>query len=232
MKHRDDRDLENAVESVRYHTIRPATSGEGGGRRLALEVQLNRARTLITRAASASAKLDGFSSTTPGNGNPGGGKGGRKLMSVPDDKGGVDLVPTSSTETAALTTGAKTDQITAMGAEARALLISIGAAFDRLDQLLGRAENVQSTAKIADPPMCWVAQVKYGLPWDIEWEPYRARTDLGGLLDEPHPVSKYVYIFWRNHQALPSKEQMLEYVQRGVNHITEKPRYHTTSYRP
>jgi hypothetical protein len=221
VKHRDS-ELNGVMDTLRHHTTRTINlSGPGvkAPRVMpALEVTLGKARTVIKVASSASSKPDGFSSTTPGNGNPGGGKGGRKLMRVPGEhQGDIDLVPTSSTEVDAIDRPTRPDTVTVIGAEVYKLLRQLAHLHEQLDGALVRFERLQSTAGVEDPPMCWLAQVRYKLPWDIQWEPFRT-TDFAGVIAEPfdeqRKVSSFVYWFARNHKRLPERGEMLEYLER------------------
>lgn len=222
MKHRDA-NVEKVTDTIHHHTTRkvtiPGPDGTPDRMSPAIDVLMHRARTFLKVASSVSSRADGFPSTAPGNGNPGGGKGGRKLMSVPvEDAGRIvdfDLVPTSSTEVAALDARHQTDPITSVGREVWQLLTTVARSLDQLEHALNRAERLQSTAQVPDPPMCWVAQVKYKLPWDIAWEPYRS-TDFAGVLDqpfdEPRKVSSFVYWYTRRTHQLPEKADMLAYL--------------------
>ncbi len=219
MKRRES-DIDRVVEAIRHHTTRKVVTSPPDAKvelkAQSLDVTIARARHLLRVAASVSAKPDGFSSTTPGNGNPGGGKGGRKLMAIRDEKGDTDLVPTSSTEVAAIDPGRHDDPIALIGNEVWMHLRRIEGALVGLDNALNRADRLQSAAAVPDPPMCWVAQVKYQLPWDLMWEPHRA-TDFAGYLDtpfdEPRKVCRFVYDFVRRSRALPERADMLAYLE-------------------
>lgn len=220
MKHRDS-ELNGVIDTIRHHTTRTIITSPAGAKQVhtstALDVSMTRARTVLKIASSASSKADGFSSTTPGNGNPGGGKGGRKLMAVPGDGGQVDLVPTSSTEVAAIDSRNLPDAVSLVGHEVYTLLRKLARLHEQLDGALVRFDRLRSTAQVEDPPMCWLAQVRYKLPWDILWEPFRT-TDFAGQLaepfDEPRKVSGFVYWFVRNHKRLPERAEMLEYLEK------------------
>lgn len=220
MKHRDS-ELNGLIDTIRHHTTRtitiPTPVGKPARTTDALEVTLGRARNVLKIAASASARPDGFSSTTPGNGNPGGGKGGRKTMAIRGEDGQVDLVPTSSTEVDAIDNRREPDGVGLIGGEVWKLLHQLAHLHAQLDGALVRFDRLQSTAGVEDPPMCWLAQVRYKLPWDIQWEPFRT-TDFAGVLadpfDEPRRVSSFVYWFARNHKRLPERGEMLEYLEK------------------
>lgn len=205
-------EVDRLVESVRWHTVRQVD------KRPAVDVLAGRVRRLVRVGVSVSAKADGYPSTTPGNGSPGGGKGGGVRLAVPDGEGGQDLLPSSSTEVAALARPAP-DPVALQAGEALAALRRAVAALDELDRVLGRFDALQSTAVVPDPPMCWVAQVRYRLPFDALWEPWRT-TDFAGVLadpfDEPRRVSQFVYWFTRNHRRLPERAEMVEYSQRST----------------
>lgn len=213
------REVERLLDVVRFHTVRQVDGG--GARRLAVEVWAERVRRLVRVGVSVSARADGFASRTPGSGDVGSGKGGRQRMAVPDGEGGMDLVPTSSTEVAALRP-VSADPVALQAGEALAALRRVVAALDDLDRVLGRFDRLQSTAAVPDPPMCWVAQVRYRLPYDVLWDVQldgRA-TDFVGVLaepfDEPRRVCMFVYWFARNHRRLPSRAEMVAHLERST----------------
>lgn len=225
------RELNRLLEVLRFHTVRQVSSpGQVStvvsGRDVkvpALEVLAGRVGRLVRVGFSVSAAADGFPKRTQLNGSPGGGKGGRQTMAVDavDDEGvvvGVDQVPTSSTEQAAFAKP-MSDPVALQAAEALAALRAAVAALDELDRVLSRFDHLQATSKVPDPPMCWVAQVKYQLPFDVTWEIWRT-TDFAGVLDQPLPgpqgVSRVVYKFVYNHGRLPTKDELLQHLQRGV----------------
>ena len=231
MKGSDVRELNRLLEVLRFHTVRQVSSpGQVSpmitGRDVkvpAVEVLAARVHRLVRAGFSVSAEADGFPARTPLNGSPGAGKGGRQTMAVDavDDEGvvvGVDWVPTSSTESAAFAKP-MSDPVQLQAVEAMAAMRSVVAALDELDRVLGRFDHLQATSKVPDPPMCWVAQVKYQLQWDMEWEPWRT-TDFANRLaqpfDEPRRVSKFVYWFVQNHRRLPDRAEMLAQLERSV----------------
>lgn len=211
-----DRELEHLLDGLRHHTTRlsvPSAGSSAGQRVAALELLIPRVRRLVRVASSVSAAADGFPGSTPGNGSPGGGKGGGRLMSVEGD-----LVPTSSTEAAALSAGAG-DPVARLGVELLRALAQAVSGLDHVAAVLDRFDQLQNTAQVPEPSMCWVAQVKHGLQWDLEWEPYRT-TDFATRLvqpfDEPRRVSKFVYWFVYNHRRLPERAEMLAQLERAV----------------
>lgn len=216
--------LTRVVDVVRHHTTRKVITSPPDAKversTSAIEDLLARSRHIIKVASSVSNENDGFSSTTPGNGSPGGGKGGRKLMSIPDENGQPDLVPTSTTEVAALAgIRAMPDPIARIGRDQLADLEALAAVLERMAGRADRFDNLRNTAVVPDPPMCWVAQVKYKLPWDIAWEPYRT-TDFVGVLaepfDEPRKVSSFVYWYTRRTRQLPTHAEMSAYLHGSI----------------
>lgn len=209
-------EIDHVFEDIRYHTQR--TIGPAGREVKVLDDTLTRARRLLLVASSVSARPDGYPTTTPGNGSPGGGKGGQRLMAVRAEDGSTDLVPTTSVEAAAIEQRPLPDPVTMQGRELWQHLRRLVDELDAIARVLDRFDRLQNTAAVPDPPMCWVAQVRYQLPWDLAWEPWRT-TDFAGVLahpfDEPRKVSQFVYWYTRNHRRLPERAEMLEYLQRG-----------------
>lgn len=183
-----------------------------------LEVLLRRAETVVFAASSVSRSSDGWSSMTPLNGNPPGGKGGRRMMSVRDEEGRADLVPTSSTEVSAIAPGSPADPTVAAGRAVNMAVHELDRAMEHLAQALDRWDHLRSTSSVVEPPMCWWAG-RLGLPWDPVWEPWR-ETDFAGLLPESWPekrrVSSVVYWFVRNHRRLPTQPEMVQALERSV----------------
>lgn len=179
---------------------------------------LSRAEQLLVRGM-VSSKVDGWSSSTPGNGSPGGGKGGGRQMATPGDGGVVDWVPTSSTEAAALDSRVIPDPMGMLAARAWRHLQTISAEVAKLEAALDRAERLHGSSLVPDAPMCAVA-VMYALPWDDEWsvrEGRQARLTDFGQLDEPLPhrqlVCRYAYKFADNHKRMPTRVEMLGHLE-------------------
>ncbi len=214
--------VDRVLENIRYHTTRKVKPAGHVNEVFALDDYLSRAQQLLRVAFSESAQQDGFPTSTPGNGNVGGGKGGGRVMEVggrdADGLKVVELLPTSSTEMAALA-GPQADPIANIGGEVNRCIHTIANAFDQLGRALDRADALRSTSAVPDPPMCWVAQVRYQLPWDISWEPWRT-TDFAGQLsqpfDEPRRVCQFVYKFVHNHKRLPAKIEMQQYLAKST----------------
>lgn len=214
-------DLERVVDDLRYHTVREVQLSQSSkpARTTSLEIMLGRARRLLRVADGPSARADGFSATTPGNGSPGGGKGGGQRMRITDG-GEVDWVPTSSTEAAAIDTRRVDDPVALLGAEAWVKMQAAAKALVELERVLDRFDRLQNTSVVPDPPMCWVAKVRAGLPYDLMWDVQTdgRTTDFAGQLaqpfDEPRKVCMFVYWFVRNHKRLPERPEMLEYLER------------------
>lgn len=223
--------LVKAFSSIRHNTVRqvPLVGDDGGKPRFrsAIDDVLVRAERAVLVGASMPSHADGFPSSTPGSGNVGGGKGGRQLMRIDgrDDRtlaaGETDRVPTSSTEMAALARPA-------VDPKARAAQDIVSRVFEVERQLEGlaravdRFDRLDSTAGVEDPTMCWVAQVRYRLPFDPLWEPFKTTdfaTQLAEPFDEPRKVCSFVYWFVRNHRRLPDKAEMLEHLERKTVRI-------------
>ncbi|MDO8391047.1 MAG: hypothetical protein Q7V57_11205 [Actinomycetota bacterium] len=214
------------VDTVRYHTTRVVVRPHGSGkaRALAIEVMLSRVAKLMAQASSVSARADGFSKNTPLNGSPGGGKGGGRLMRI-EESDGVDLVPTSSTEVAAIDARRAYDPVAALGVEVSRRVGVVARELDAVERALDRFDELQNRDRQADPPMCWVAAKMHNLPFDFEWEPWRL-TDFAGQLDEPfdeaRKVCKYVYWFVRDHKRLPTRAEMVKYLEKQTERMMQR----------
>lgn len=231
MKSFVSRELDKAFVTIRSRTIEQVSVIRGGREvnRPAIDVTLTRARRLLEAAMMPSAP-DGFPSSTPGNGSPGAGKGGGKRVGLAyvDDTGveQTDWVPTSSTESAAIfARRPERDQVQGVGRKVNRLLLVIASSLEKLDAALDGLELLQSTADVADPPMCWVAQTRNHLPYDEEWdvkagtEGARTTTFEGTLddpFDEPRRVCRFTYRFVHRHKRLPTQDEMTQYLARGV----------------
>jgi hypothetical protein len=180
-----------------------------------LDSILRRARMLLEvehRAGQAAA--DGYSSKTPGNGDPGAGKGGGRLMVIPPDDAcaDVDRVPTTPTEVAALAE-VRTDPVSQLAVSVTSHLRRLAHELEQLDADLGRWERMRMVAKVPDPPQCFIVGELLGLPWDDYWEPWRA-TSFERFLDdpqfaEPRKVCQWAYWFVRDNHRLPTKDEAL-----------------------
>lgn len=177
-----------------------------------LDIMLARARHAITVGMTPSMP-DGYPMTTPGNGNPMGG-GGRHIM-VPDEHGEMDRVPITSTEAAAIDRRVQPDPVAAIARTVLAELVNLRTSLDEINGALSRFDALRSLATVNDPPQCHVAAVIHKLPWDATWEPWRT-SDLNGQFPEPIKVCKYVYWFHRDNHRLPSRNEMLKHLERGV----------------
>lgn len=177
-----------------------------------LDLLLARARHVVTVGMIPSG-ADGYPTTTPGNGNVGG-RGGRHII-VEDENGQPDRVPITSTEAAALANVSEPDPVATIARTVVTELAMIKAAFDSLESALDRFDGLRSAATVNDPPQCYVASKVHRLPWDVTWEPFRKST-MNGTYDEPVDVCKFTYWFHRNNGRLPSKNEMLRHLERGV----------------
>ena len=178
---------------------------------------LSRAEQLLIKCMPSSS-VDGWSSSTPLNGSPGGGKGGGRQMATPGDGGVVDWVPTSSTEAAALDRRVHPDPMGRLAARTWRHLNTIAHELAQLEAALDRAERLNGTSLVPDAPMCAVATM-YELPWDDEWsvrEGRQARLTDFAQLEEPLPqrqlVCRYVYKFVDNHKRMPTRNEMLDHL--------------------
>ena len=190
-----------------------------------IRVLLDRARDALEMNISevlVRSGPDGFAASTSGNGSPGGGKGGRMTMVIEVD-GERDTVPTSSTERAAF---AGTDRAADVGRsqvvdalrEVESQLRHMDSAVLRLSGALDRLDRMRGQAAEDASPQCWVASVAHGLPWDRDWEPV-VSTRFENVLDpawpSPRPVCRWSYDFVRRNRRLPSRDEMLQYLERG-----------------
>jgi len=206
--------VEKLLEDVREMSIGQVLIDRdqpGLGKELAMRQLLARATAVLSSGVKSS-EPDGFGATTPGNGSPGGGKGGGPTMKIdipererrvpqsadgqewldslhPNRRGaGQDPVPTSSTEVAAIATldrRGRTDPIEAITYEIIGDLRMIRDGMLRLAHALDRRERLRSITEVEDPPQCWVASVMHKLPYDPEWELELTATKFDGVLEHP-----------------------------------------------
>lgn len=210
------------LESINRSVVKVEVDEGAGVRRevvsSSIDDVLQRARRLLLAASAASAGVDGYAARTPGNGNPGGGKGGRQMMKL-EDQGEVDWVPTSSTESAALADGAPADPLARLGGQAWRHLQAIAHELHQLEVVIERAGRLQSTRLVPEALMCAVVQ-GLGLPWDDEWDVHEGSgarlTDFAGQLAVPlehrQLVCRYVYRFVHNHKRLPTRDDLLAHL--------------------
>lgn len=81
-----------------------------------------------------------------------------------------------------------------------------------------RLQTVPTASDLGNDSWCSHAR-SLGLPYDTAWDTHR-RSDLNGLWPEPRPVCRWVYDFARERRELPTKDQMLQYLERGVARVT------------
>ena len=177
-----------------------------------LERTLGRVRALLAVGLMPSG-ASGFSATTPLNGSPGGGSG--RFMTVEDESGQPDRVPITSVEQAALGDHNERDEVSAIAKQALAELATIQAALSSLGHALDRFDNLRSRVDEETTRQCYVTKHVLKLTWEAEWEPFR-QSDLGGLLDEPRYVCKWVYWFHQDHKRLPTVKEAQTYIERQV----------------
>lgn len=219
--------VHDLAERARFITARPVkrTVVEGDS---PVEVTESQLEQLLRRAVHLAqiadrcgrAVSDGFPATTPGNGSPGGGKGGGKTMPIPTPTGDIDHVPTSSTEAAALT-NVVADPLSTITVRAIAHLRRAVHELEQLDATLGQADRMRMLSKVADPPQCYVAGTVLGLPWDETWQPWRS-TDFAKYIDdprfaEPRKVCQWVYWFVRDHGRLPTRDEALKHLRQRAH---------------
>lgn len=185
------------------------------GTKDAIDGMLRRSRHVVTMALIPS-QYDGWGSTTPGNGSPGGGSG--RHITVEDEHGQPDRVPVTSVELAVFNRERQGDGVTEIGRLVLAELTTIQSALWSLENHLNAFDHQRSTAKVEDAPQCHVAK-GYGLPWDETWTPFRS-SDLGGELDEPRRLCKFTYWFHRDNGRLPTKAEMLKHLERGTVRVS------------
>jgi hypothetical protein len=165
------------------------------------------------------AMVDGYATSTPLNGSPGGGKGGGRVMVIEDEHGDPDPVPTTSTESAALTVNRlQCDPVHDLKVEALRHYHRAVVALEELDATLGRFDRLRMASKVPDPPQCYVISKMLGLPWDERWQPWRATAfpKLADRFDEPRQVCQWVYWFARDNHRLPTAVEALKYLERDT----------------
>lgn len=180
-----------------------------------LEAMLSKAKHVLSVALMPS-RPDGFPSTTPGNGNPGGGSG--RFIVVPDEKGYPERVPVTTTEQAVMTPNVMGDPIGAIAREVLAELATMQASLQAIDNALNRFDNLRNQVTETAAPYCYVARHIHKLPWDEKWETFR-RTDFRGMFTEPQPVCQFVYYFHRDNGRLPTEKEMRTYLEKQVVRI-------------
>lgn len=226
---RVDERIRRTLDQIRHHTTRLIVTSPPTAKKPvhtpALEVTFGQALRLIYAGLSPSPTVDGFSSTTPGNGSPGSGKGGGRMMSVPGEQPGDvnDLVPTSSTEAAALDRLAgrrDRDLVASMAREQLAALHLVARTLEEIRNRNDRFDQMRDARHVADAPQCYIASTVFELPWDDQWAPLH-RTDFSTIrgfedkvLDEPRPVCTFVYWFTRRNRRLPTRDEMLANLER------------------
>jgi len=201
------------VETTPFGEERKLSVTESG-----LDHMLRRVRLLLEVDASAGVEqADGYASKTPLNGSPGGGKGGgRPLISIPDELGHADRVPTSSTEVAALAGTGPADPVHRRAVAVTSHLRRLVHELECLDTELGAWERMRMVSKVPDPPQCYIVGKLLGLPWDEYWEPWRTTTFPkldDPQFDEPRKVCQWAYWFVRDHGRLPTKDEALKRIR-------------------
>lgn len=177
-----------------------------------LERTMVRVRALLAVGLMPS-DPNGFAATTPLNGNPGGGGG--RFLTVEDENGQPDRVPVTSTEQAVLNDHVKPDEIKLIAREALSELATIQAALSALGHALDRYDNLRRQPTEDETRQCYVTKHILHMTWQDEWEPWR-KSDLGGLLDEPRDVCKWVYWFHQDNRRLPTAKEAQTYIERQV----------------
>lgn len=231
-----DRMLKDLDERVRAMTLRRVRHEEvvDEERLVVEEFKLDelfrRVRHLVA-CDDRVALVDGFPSSTPGNGSPGGGKGGGRTMAIrePGDTD-PDHVPTTSTEAAAFDrlAGGVSDPVHDITTRALGHVRRLVLALEELDAELGAFERLRLRSKVPDPPQCYVIKDMLGIiTWDELWSPTRSTSfpkldratlppDRRGAFDEPRKVCPYVYWHVQNHRRLPTRPEALKYLAESV----------------
>ena len=177
-----------------------------------LERTLTRVRDVLAVGLMPSGP-SGFSATTPLNGSPGGGGG--RFLTIDDENGQPDRVPITSVEQAALNDHNRQDEINGVARRVLAELATIQAALSSLGHALDRFDHLRQQPTEDETRQCYVTKHILKMVWQAEWEPYR-KTDLGGLLDEPRDVCKWVYWFHQDNRRLPTAKEAQTYIERQV----------------
>ena len=136
-------------------------------------------------------------------------------MTVEDENGQPDRVPVTSTEQAVLNDHAKQDEIKLIAREVLSELAAMQAAMSSLGHALNRFDNLRRQPTEDETRQCYVTKHILKMVWQEEWEPWR-KTDLGGLLDEPREVCKWVYSFHQDNRRLPTAKEAQTYLERQV----------------
>lgn len=222
--------VEQLSARIREMTVRPVVHTIPGDDEDAPPIKLTETKIneLLRRCAELVAidvehpAHDGYPSTTPGNGSPGGGKGGGRLMEVPIDgvDGATDLVPTSSTESAALAPAPPRDPVNQAVVDVLSLLRKLAPTLELLDARLGALDRARLVSKVPDPPQCHVIGKVLGITrWDDEWNPTKWTVFKGlgpnraPLFDEPVKVCTWVYWFAQHNKRLPTKSEAVKHLE-------------------
>ena len=224
--------LTRLIEDLRHHTTRTITvarPGKPAEKRAAVDELIRRAQHIVAIGYSVSSDIDGYSATTPGNGSPGSGKGGRATMKVPGDNG-PEFVPTSSTEQAVFArlhpNQQNRDRSAEMARQILAELHTATVALASMEAIANRFDRLRDLSDLPDAPQCYIAQVINELPWDEAWTPW-CRTNFAGKLpqplDEERPVSRWGRDFVLHWRRFPTRDEMLTYLERGYVRIHETP---------
>jgi hypothetical protein len=205
------RSINHQVVHHETRTTRDGKTVDRTWRSWSLNDLMDRAEQLFVQCMP-SADRDGFSTTTPGNGSPGAGKGASIGSSV--ESAVVDFNRRH-----------ERDQLSEHGADAWAIVQRIAADVAALDVVLGKVELLQNRVLVPDAHICAVA-AGYGLPWDDEWSVRDGRdarlTDFAGVLGDDklevrQLVCRYVYKFVHKHKRLPTSDEMLAHIESKVD---------------
>lgn len=201
------------IEELTLRQVPVDPTKPGGPKQPALRGLLRRVEQVAANPARNVLSLpDGFPSTTPGNGSPGGGKGGRLEVVLDGER-----VPTTSVEVAAFAR-VRLDPVEVLADEIERQLRAFDLAVSSLRHALERWDSLRSTAELPDAPQCWVA-THHRLPWDEDWAPM-VTTRFEGVLEQPWPeerrVCRWVYDFTRKHKRIPSADECRQYLARGI----------------
>lgn len=199
--------LDHNLETIHIHTRANTAEGTTAQETLipALESLSRRSQALL-EADRFTTRADGYATTTPGNGEP----------------GGSGWSPSSSTETAAMAEP-RADGIhqAALACEehiAKAAVHLAGAS-----AALVRADRIRNP-NVDNQPYDWVAQ-QHKLPHDDAWTVAFNTTFQGYLKPawpDEHGVSRFTYLFVRDNKRTPTRDEMCQHLQRGVTRLHEK----------
>jgi hypothetical protein len=171
-------------------------------------------RRLILLDAAASSRVDGYPTSASGAGNGGGSA---ELTSVERAANALGFAGTGSTADEDRTGRPEVDPIHSLALEALRHRKTLLDTLDRLANIEARWKRLQTidTAKeLGNDNWCAHAR-SLGLPYDQKWDRH-CRSNLKGLWPEERPVCLWVRDFALQWKRLPTKDEMLTYLERSV----------------